>query len=90
MTHHSGGWGKQTDHEVRGRGRVGSRKSDLMLAHSSVFSLAVCRSLPPRSWKISMMRTSGLALWMKRKTLLLPRNWVSLAGGDLSGGALGT
>lgn len=50
---------------------------------ASAVSLAVCRSLPPRSWKISMMRTSGSALWMKRKTPLLPRNWVSVAGGDI-------
>lgn len=88
MTHHSGSWGKQTGHEVRGGGRIGPRMSDLTLAHSSAFSLAVCHSLPPRSWKIWMMRTSGSALWMKRKTLLLPRNWVSVAAGDLSSGPM--
>lgn len=74
---------------VRSRGREGEsapRRSGLALAHPPVFSLAVCPSLPLRSWKISMTRTSALDLWMKRKTPLLPRNWVSVSGGDVSGG----
>lgn len=71
------------------RSGVGVESALYVRSHSgSLFSLlslfSICRSLPPRSWKISMMRTSGLVLWMKKKTPLLPRNWVSLAAGPMA------
>lgn len=42
-------------------------------------SLSLRRSLQPKFWTILTTRTLDSALWMKRKTLLLPRSWVSFA-----------
>lgn len=82
---------KQTGSRCVGRAlRSGVQEESALVSQisrclSSIFSLPTFRSLQPRSWKIWMMKTSALGLWMRRKTPRLPRNWVSVFGRGLSG-----
>lgn len=89
-THHSGSWVKQTGHEVRGRGAVGPRKSDLTLAHPSVFSLPVWVQLAAQVLEDLNDEDIGFGLVDEKKDSAVAKKLGKRGWWRLSGGALGT